>query len=276
MSVILKSSSIIAEPASLSLFGPQTDPNGVVMGGHKAIFDFSAPTMPNTLAISGEVPNLLYSGEPAVCTGAFSGITVAKGLPFTDSVAGEKMTLPDSFKLNSLGAEPSFVLSTWLTHSVAETDDSGAASIAGYAFQTGADHQWSISVLNSNIVYFNYTVAGQSRRVLEVCRLNDVPGSRGAPMLITAYIEKAGAGIFTGSVYLNDAIAASVSGETYSTGFNAPGGGYVPTIGQLGGFSGDWDGVLHRMQLLKVDPESFDVDDWLKTEIAANASRLAA
>lgn len=264
-SQVLKGSGTVPEPTALNLRGVQTDAFGEVKGGHKALFDVAQTGETGIISSGDTISNLIVGGDPLICTssGFLVPLETAKGIEFSNSSPGvEFVEMPAVFDLNTLGAEPSIVISTWITNKT--VSGSGSPAVMGYAYQTGTYCQWSIA--HENI---DNTIA---------VRVNGykytMPMTLNEPTLITIVIEKSSDGMWIGHIYKNDTIVGSKPESSYP--FKDPAGGASPSrsIGYIGGYAGDWDGIVHRLQLFKFDPGTFDAAQWIADEIANNSGRF--
>lgn len=262
----LQGTGTVPEATALLLRGIQTDAYGEVLGGHKAIFDPVQSGLTTTIPNGGTLSNLVVGGAsagPAVGTlSAGTAIAAAKGIDFSSSVgAYEYLKLPSCYDLNTLGSEPSVVISKWIT-----PKNTGASLnfITGFAYQVGSECQWAVAQDNT----------ANRLRVGTYGLWVYVPVTVNVPVLITIFVQRTGAGTFAFKVYKNAEFVGSVS-STYP--FRSPVSGSpapVPSIGWGSSWAANWLGVTHRSQLIKVDP-AFDIAAWLAAEIAANASRWA-
>jgi hypothetical protein len=262
-SPFLQGSGVVPEATALSLRGIQTDTYGEVLGGHKALFDFDQSGVTGLLT-AGEVKNLISGGDGMTVSQAFvSGdpVEAKKGANFTSGGSGEVLLMPEVYDLNTLGAEASLVISNWITNDM----DVGAGfpAIMGYARQTNTNNQWSINHENTQNTFVT-RVSGSKHTFV-------VPN--GAAFLLTMYIKKTSSGVYSFTTYLNDVAVGSTAGKSYP--FITPSDGMeTRNVGTISGFTSTWEGTVHRMQLLKVDPTAFDIDAWIAAEIAANGSRF--
>ncbi|EEX14676.1 hypothetical protein CSE45_2552 [Citreicella sp. SE45] len=274
MAVILQATEFaVPDAEALKMRGMQTDPYNEVKGGHAAILNFLDATA-GALAVSDEIANTVHGGDPATALTAWAtGISAAdKGLSF-DAAAGvaERLQLPGAFDLATLGAEPSFVLSTWVTLPVGFGAVTPPNSIMGFAYQSGAEAQWFLSG-HGGTTNLRFAISSEESNTNQV--LFDATPYLGAPMLMSAVVTRIGAGSFRLDFYRGTTRIGGAPSLTY--GFNAPvTGAPVPVIGGLGGFGDDFTGTVHRLQLFRFDPDSFDVADWLEAEVAAMEVVLA-
>lgn len=217
--------------------------------------------------VGDEIPNLIAGKAAATCSGANwggSNIEVARGVDFSvTGVGSEEILLPSEFDLLTIGAEPSFVLSTWLTNKMETVSNSYA--IMGCAYQTSAYHQWSICHRN----------AANTLAVQINASRHDFTVNNNIPTLITAHVKRTASGTFTMETYCNAISVGRTHGLSYPFTNAAASASASRKIGHIGGFSASWIGTVHRLQLLKVDA-AFDIIGWIAKEIAANASRWAA
>lgn len=262
---VLKGSGVVPEPVSLNLRGIQTDEFGEIKGGHKALFDIVQTGETGIISSGDTIDNLIVGGDPLVCisSGFLVPLETAKGIEFSNSSGGvEFVEMPDVFDLNSLGDEPSAVISTWITNKT--VSGSGSPAVMGYAYQTGTYCQWSIAHENIDntiavrVNGYKYTLS----MILD------------EPTLITIVVLKSSSGTWIGYVYKNNELIGITPETAYP--FKDPSGSGAASrnIGHIGGYNGAWDGIVHRLQLLKVDPETFDIDQWIADEIANNAGRF--
>ena len=263
---VLIGSGVVPELTALKLRGVQTDAYGEIKGGHKALFDTEQTGETGTLAAGSKIENLVLGGDQlSVSQGGFSTtLEDSKGIEFSNSNNNvEWIDLPSVFDLFSLGEEPSFVLSLWITNKT--VSGTGSPAIIGYAYQTTTYCQWSLSHDNAdNTLALRFS----GLKAATVVPINE-------PVLLTIYVLRTGPGTYKIDFYNGDQLIASHSNKLYP--FNDPGGPGVAStrrIGMIGGQTQTWNGIVHRLQLFKVDPETFDIDQWLADEIANNSDRF--
>lgn len=261
----------VPEEYALNMRGLQTDAYGEVKGGHKAIFDFAAMGDVGPLAVGYEAKNLVFNGDPAVVTDAWdAGITAAaKGLKFsTVADQSEILELPDCFDLNTLGTDPSFVISTWLTLPDTWASKAPPDFIMGYASNSTTANQWSLSGVGSSVDVRMVLSSDEGENTAQF----DPTAYLGTPIMLSWHVRKIATGTFELDFYLGASRIAGQASRVY--GFNIP-ASVTPRIGSVGAFDNDFAGTVHRTQLFKFDPETFDIDEWLADEIAGNGSRFA-
>lgn len=269
MTAILKAKTYsVPEQYALAMRGVQTDAYGEVLGGHKAIIDPMQAGMTGLLPTGTPIKNLVTTKPDATVFNTINSQTVesAKGIPFTSlgNGASECVQLPDDFNFLSLGTEPSVVISLWATH---RDLTATLASIAGCAYQTGANAQWYMCVGNA---------AGKVRFGFQGAYAQ-VDAALNTPTLYTMYFKRTGAGAMQVQCAVNASVVSTAS-NTYP--FKDPAGAGGPSsrskafVGYIDGFNSSYFGIIHRMQLLKVDPASFDFAAWLADEVAKNSSRF--
>lgn len=272
MSVILKAKTFsVPEQYALAMRGVQTDAYGEVLGGHKAIIDPMQVGMTGTLAAGATIKNLVATKPDASVYSAFTSQTVesAKGIPFTSLAGGaanETVQLPDDFNLLNLGTEPSAVISLWATH---RDLTATLNAIAGCAYQVSANAQWYMSTGNAS-GKFRFGFQGASAQV---------GAALNTPTLYTIYFKRTAAGVMQIQCAVNGNVVSTAS-STYpfkdptAAGVGGPPPRSKAYLGALDGFVSGWNGIIHRVQLLKVDPESFDLADWLAAEVSNNSGRF--
>lgn len=274
MSLILKSNTAIPEATALNLRGIQTDPYGAVLGGHKAIFDLATLSEGvDALAVSDPVSNLVYGAEQATCNGAFTGMTAAKGVPLTTSTSDERLDLPGVFKLHDLGSEPSLLISAWITVGAAEGGAVPANTVMGHAFQSGDSHGWSLRVDGGAAMQWTLRDDNATNTLLTVdFDDNDI---RAVPHLHTLELRRTASGLFTANTFLDPVKTNTQAGLAYPLATPAlPASAGPARIGALPAYGAGFQGTVHRVQLLKFDPDEFIIEEWLAAEVAANGARF--
>lgn len=263
---ILNGTTEVPEETALLLRGIQTDTYGTVLGGHKAIFDPVQSGLSGVLASGDTVPNLVAGGDDATTLFDFvEDISTHKGIPFTDAnVGAEAITLPDCFDFLTLGDDPTLVLSVTMT--LVAPPDSGTQSAAlSYTVNTTSGNQYYMGVWPDGTMSFTMSYIASAGIGKFAVPTNE-------PFTVTAHITPENGELLI-TVYLN-----GVQVDQYTKpNFNDPkeaSASAEPRLGYGQPFSKTWEGAIHRLQLLKVNPDVFDIDAWMADEIAANAGRF--
>jgi len=248
------------------------DPGGGIFGGTLGVFDFAQPDYPDESVVGTEFYNLRTGADPMVGNsqnGAGNArivdINATKGVHLV-SGNGDRVNFPDSFDLLNMGSEPSALFWAWVTNNETGTDPSGTSSIMGYGAYNGSSCQYTV-VINSGKVEFRIGSNGGASFVT-------APSAyKGDTFLVSLYIEKTGAGVFSAKCYVDDTLIGTIS-RSYP--FNNPVTAYsesTPRIGLIQGYSSAWDLTIHRTGGRQVNPDYFDFDEWRAAEIAANTGR---
>lgn len=259
MALILKTDTNPTDAARLISRGIQTDPHGEVYGGHSAIFDFASLT--GDLAQNDEIPNTLYGGSPCTTTAAVTDVVAKKGLRLPNSGV-RRLLCGDMFKPSSYGSAPSYVIGLWVTRDnvqpygglLAAADANNNASMEYRIFMNSAGEG----------IWVNVSSGGVDDTVLAL------PLAIGEVTFIAVYVEKMTSTTYSLKGYIDGDLYDQDSGAYYD---------YTATaesmFGNYGaGSSGEFPGVIHRAQMFQVDPDVFDIDEWLAAEIAANDGRF--
>lgn len=267
MSIILKADNFtVPEESALDMRGLQTDSFGTVYGGHKAIFDPLQYGITGTLATGTVLQNLVFEKPTATVTSGLTTQTVAqaKGFPFAITTgATEYISLPDVFNLLTLGNEPSVVVSAWLTNRDLSIINQG---VVGCAYKVTLGAQWYIST----------GIAAGKLRLAAQGLSTDVTPTLNVPELYTIYFKRISAGVVQIQFARNGTVV-STQNSTYpfrnpvDQGSAAYG---IPKLGYVEGFGYTWNGVVHRIQVFKVNPTTFNLTSWLSTEYSLNNARF--
>lgn len=256
MAIVAKSNDFIA----LDSTGLRSAP--VILPGTKAIFDFAG--VADSLLVADTVSNIWPDGDQATVVGTFlGGNKLGKGLRFvpSDDYTSARLDLPKAFDLNTLGTTPSLLLSIMFTPLSIMLAGS-ADSIAGHAYQTGAECQWSL-----------YTTSAGSglQALIAGAGYNFGAQTAGVPKMITLVVKKTGTTSCSVEFWLDKTLATTQIGA-YPLATPVT-GSPTPRLSVLEGYGTKWNGVIHRIQVATIDP-TFNATTWVTREYDLNAPRF--
>lgn len=254
---------------------PKLERDAMIRSASKSMFDFgnSYCVTGSLIPANSEINNLVQGAGKAKIVGADRPI-LAKGLVFSDSDGVYSgATIDSGFDLKTYGAEASALIQFWMTMDTVFDAAGFYNAVIGYAYQTGANCQWSVSQGYSGSPGSN---GGTGALVVNMSgNLVLINPVKGKPELVTLVVKRETSSNFKFDVYLDKTKVGSSGSINYP--FSNPLSGSSsekPQIGILGGYAAGWRGKIHRVHAMEIDPKTFDAAAFIAEEYDRNYSRF--
>lgn len=264
----------------LSGLGIQTDPNAMVLGGTKGVFDFIGDYAPDSLTQSQVAPGYIV-GQPVgrAGLGGFANIHSNKGLlrddalksfPFAPSAgsmaADQAIAKASPWNLRTYGDYASLIMEHWVT--ITEDGMGGSdtgGNLLGYGHQNSTHMQWGITVAQGTN-QLQFRLPGWA--YFPQPQVTTLEGRRNIPLQIVMAPRRDSptATTFTTQVFVNKTLVTTLPSRNYP--FIEPND--FPTLvaavqpGYMtlsGGFGNTVRGKYHRSSITQI------AQDWTDAQV---------
>ncbi|MCL4065936.1 hypothetical protein M3484_05085 [Pseudomonas sp. GX19020] len=257
----------------LSGLGIQTDPNAVVLGGTRSVFDFIGHYGPDAFAQNALVPGFIVGqqqGNMPNIANPYSNVHANKGLLRDEANKSFTFTprlgnnVPDiaavaasPWNLRSYGDGASVIMEHWLT--ITDAGMGGTeqdANLIGFGHQNGIWMQWGLTVNQvTNAIRFRVhgaTETGAATQEVSLAGLRNIP----LQLVIVIKRDTPTSNTFTARLYVNKVLRATLANRSYPH-TNPQEGPVSGTIfpGYMtisGGFGSSVRGKYHRSSVTQI------------------------